>query len=300
MTLLLSWLQTTANLMAPLLLCALGGFFCERGGVINIGLEGWMLLGALCGAVLTLQLKSYFLMLLFTFALGLAGGFAYAWLVVKQRRHAILVGTAFNIAMLGLPALVLRPLYGVTGSSPSLPLELHAPHLVLGDFSLSYFLLAALLLAFAASLFVRRTRWGLYFHAAGEHPAALAVAGLSPRGVRLAGTSFGCAVATLSGVFLSTDGGSQFARNMSAGRGFMALAALVMSGWSPRGVILSTFIFAGFDSLQILGSSLVQSAAPGLALPSHLFQALPYLGTLLVLFFYRGKQRAPSALGSSV
>jgi len=280
-------LLSTFRVATPMLFASLGGFFSERSGVINIALEGFMLVGAFTAAVVAYVTGSPWLGFC---AAGVAGAvFAalYGIFVIFLRSNQIVAGTALNLLVMGLIPLLLKILYGSTGSSPSL--ELHARFNI---FPLWFVWVAIISVWF----WLRYTPSGLWLSFAGEHPEALDAVGIKVNRVRFAAVTMSGVLAALGGASLSIFLSSGYSRNMVAGRGFMALAALIFGKWRPLPTAMACLLFAFMEAMQIRLQSL--SLAGGFSFPVQLIQALPYLVTVLVLAGFVGHSRAPKAIGT--
>lgn len=277
---------STVRLATPLIFAALGGFFSERSGVINIALEGKMLIGAFAAAAVAHWTGSPWLGLM---AGGLAGTLlagVYAGVTINGQADQIVAGTGINMLAMGLVPFLAKAFYGVTGSTPPLAMEERfqlAPPLV------------ALGLAIVLPVWFRKSRSGLWVTFAGEHPLALQAAGVSVRKVRWISVLIAGFLAGVGGASLSVFLASGFARNMTAGRGFIALAALIFGKWRPIPVVLSCLFFGLTDALQM---RLQGVAVEGVGVvPVQFIQILPYIVTLFVLGGFVGRASAPSALG---
>lgn len=284
---LLQLLASTLRVSTPLLFAALGGMCCERAGVINIALEGMMLLGAFGAAVGALATHSPWLGSLCGLAAGLALAALYALFVIRLRANQIVAGTAINMLAMGLTPFLCKLLYDVTGSTPAIPLE-------------DRFQSAPLYLGWALVglcwLWVRHTPAGLWVSFAGEHPEALDAAGIRVNRVRWAAVLAGGALAGLGGASLSIFLSSSFSRDMTAGRGFIALAALIFGKWKPVPTALACLLFGFAEAAQMrLQGVVLWGATP---VPVQFIQILPYLVTILVLAGFVGRSRAPKALGT--
>ncbi|MCM2278821.1 MAG: ABC transporter permease [Oligoflexia bacterium] len=277
---------STLRVSTPLLFAALAGLLCERAGVINIALEGLMLVGALAAAAAALQTGSPWA--------GAAGGAAagavlaalYALTVIRLRSNQIVAGTAMNMLAAGLTPFACKLLYGSSGATPSLELG-------------ARFGSAPIWLAWGLVLccwaWLRFSVSGLWVRFAGENPEALDSAGISVNRVRWLAVLAGGALAGLGGASLSIFLSSSFSRNMTAGRGFMALAALIFGKWKPVPAAAACLLFGFADALQIrLQGVALWGDRP---VPVQFIQILPYLVTILVLAGLVGKSRAPRALG---
>jgi len=280
-------LNSTLRVSTPLIFAALGGMFSERSGVINIALEGLMLIGAFGAAVVTSVTHSPWL--------GSAGGVGsgvllaaiYALFVIWLRANQIVAGTAINMLALGLTPFLCKILYDVTGQTPAIPLA-------------ERFQSAPLYLSWVAVgvcwLWMKYTRGGLWVSFAGEHPEALDAAGVRVNRVRWASVLMSGALAGMGGASLSVFLASSFSRNMTAGRGFMALAALIFGKWSPVPTALACLLFGFAEAVQIRLQGV--SLWGGKPIPVQFIQILPYVVTVLVLAGFVGRSRAPKALGS--
>lgn len=274
-------LFSAVRLATPLLLAALGGMFSERSGVINIALEGMMLAGAFTAAVATHFTGDPWLGLAAAVAAGAAVAGVHAAAAIGFGADQVVSGTAINLLMFGVPALLSGALFDSTGATPQLPQ---------GDLLPA----APIVLAFAlvpASLYVLyRTRFGLRLRAVGENPEAAEAAGIRVARYRLAGVLLSGALAAIGGAYLSTGQSSLFTRNMTAGRGFIALAALIFGNWRPVPTMLACLLFGVAEALSIQMQGVAR-------LPVQFIQIIPYVLTLIVLAGFIGAARPPKALG---
>jgi len=277
----LGLLFSAVRLATPLLLAALGGLFSERSGVINIALEGMMLAGAFTAAVATHFTGSPWLGLLAAIAAGVAVAGVHAAAAIGFQADQVVSGTAINLLMLGVPALLSGALFDSTGATPQIPK---------GDLLPS----APIVLAFAlvpASLYVlSRTRFGLRLRAVGENPEAAEAAGIRVGRYRTAGVLISGGLAAIGGAYLSIGQSSLFTRNMTAGRGFIALAALIFGKWRPVPTMLACLLFGVAEALSIQMQGVAR-------VPVQFIQIIPYVLTLVVLAGFIGAARPPRALG---
>ena len=278
--------ESTLRMSTPLLLAAMAGVVSERSGVINIALEGLMLAGAFAAAGFTLSSGSPWIGLGGAMVVGASLGLLYGLFVIRLRSDQIVTGTAFNMLVFGLTPLLAKVLYGVVGSSPSIPLTQR--------FEYEPLLLAGLVVTLLHAL-MRLTSAGLWLCFAGQNPEALACAGVSPIRVRWVAVMISGMLAAAGGAALSIYLSSSFTRQMSAGRGFIALAALIFGRWQPIPAALACLLFGATESLQI---RLQGVQLPGFAepVPVQFIQILPYLVTLMVLAGFVGRRGAPKAL----
>jgi simple sugar transport system permease protein len=281
-------IASTLRMATPLIFAALGGMFSERSGVVNIALEGMMLVGAFGAAVGTLATASPWLGSACGMGAGALLALVYGLFVIRLRANQIVAGTAINMLALGLTPFLCKIRYDVTGQTPPIPLS---ERFQTAPLFLSWVLVAA------CWLWMRHSRSGLWISFAGEHPEALDAAGVRVNRVRWLAVLVSGALAGMGGATLSVFLSSSFSRNMTAGRGFMALAALIFGKWRPVPTALACLLFGFADAVQIR----LQGVAlwGGKPIPVQFIQILPYFVTILVLAGFVGRSRAPKALGTS-
>jgi simple sugar transport system permease protein len=278
---LLSLLFSAIRLATPMLLAALGGLYSERSGVINIGLEGLMLAGAFTAATVTFYSHNPWIGMLAAILAGVGVALIHAVACIRYRADQVVSGTAINILFLGVPALLSGALFESTGATPQIPQNQLIP-------------LAPIVLAFVLVpvtwWVLNRTPFGLRLRAVGENPEAADTAGVNVARIRYAGVLLSGALAAIGGAYLSIGQSSLFARNMTAGRGFIALAALIFGKWRPVQTMLACLLFGFADaiSIQMQGVSRI---------PVQFIQIIPYVLTIVVLAGFIGHSRAPRALG---
>jgi general nucleoside transport system permease protein len=289
--------SATIRTATPLLLAALGEVVVERAGVINIGLEGVVLagsFGALIGATHGGVLSAYVVAAL----CGLVMAAVFAAFVLWTAADQIITGTAITLLALGLTGTLYRAIYGATGALLTLATEqpLAIPGLsripwigeaLFAQPPVTYF---AYVTIPAVWWWMYRTHAGLALRAVGESPQAAAAAGIRPRRTRLIALLFGGVLGGIAGGMLVVAQAGTFAEGMSSGRGFVAIAIVVLGRWHPIGVAIAALVFGAASALQFLLQAL------GLALPYQLFLALPYLLTLAGLAGLAGRVHAPAAL----
>jgi ABC-type uncharacterized transport system permease subunit len=291
-------LAATLRYATPLLFAALGGLFSERSGVINIALEGMMLMGAffaIWGADIT---GSWYGGLVVAIAAGGALGLVHAIFAITLRADQIVSGTGLNFLALGLTGYMFVDIYGTRGTPDNLPAvpDITLPGIkdipfvgdVIGQMNLLVWL--GLLAAVATWVLVFRTPAGLRLRSAGENPRAAETAGLSPVRIRYLAVIGSGMLASLGGAYLSIGFVHSFAPNMTNGKGFIALAALIFGRWRPGGALAAALLF-GF------GSALAQRLPVFSPSAATLFQALPYVLTLIAVAGVIGRSIAPAALG---
>lgn len=285
-------LFSTIRLATPLIFAALGGMFSERAGVINIALEGLMLAGAFTAAVATYELNNPFLGLLCGMIAGAVLALIYAIATIKFEADQVVSGMAINFLMFGLPALISGAVYDSAGSTPQVAKEALLPEI----FNISIASVFALLLVPICWYVLYKTPFGLRIRAVGENPAAADAAGINVISLRYLAVILSGVLAAAGGAYLSIGQSSLFTRNMTAGRGFIALAALILAKWRPVPVLLACLFFGFTEALtiQIQGSIKLPS---GEDIPVQFIQIIPYVATIIVLAGFIGLSRAPKALG---
>jgi general nucleoside transport system permease protein len=295
------FLAATIRTATPLALAALGEVLVERAGLINIGLEGALLagaFGALVGATGGGVTAGY--------AGALVGGILisalFALFVVKLRADQIITGTALTLLSMGATGTLYRALYGTTGAALNVPTS--APFAIPGLSSLpvigpalfaqpliTYFVY---LLAPALAWWLAHTHAGLALRAIGERPEAAEAAGIAVNRIRVFAILGGGALGGVAGGTLVLAQAGTFAEGMSAGRGFIAIAIVVLGRWRPLGVALGALLFGAASALQFAFQAMGWNA------PYQLFLVAPYLLTLAALAGTRGRTRPPAALGKSL
>lgn len=280
----------------PLVYASLGGVISENAGVINIGLEGMMAAGAFCAVLASFYAHSLLLAVMAALAVGAVLGLVLAYLAITQRADQIVVGMAINVLAIGGAAFLLAAVFGQPGASPEVKsfsalgsTSVHG----LADFVASpqrYALFwVALVLIALMHVFLYRTRSGLHLRAVGEAPHAALTAGINVIGYRYAATIAGGALAALGGAYLSIGEVDLYSDGMVAGRGFMALAAVIFGRWTPLGAAGACLFFGFFSSLQI--------ALQRAQVPAQLLEMLPYILTIVAIAGFIGRSRPPAAEG---
>ena len=283
-------LQLTLAKATPLLLAALGGLYSERSGVVNIGLEGMMLVGAFFGGAGSIYFDSPWLGLVVGAMAGALLALIHAIATVWLRADPIVSGTAINLFAIGLTGYLLFTTFGAHGSSPLAPKLPILGSGVLRASPLTYF---ALFLVPSTWLLIYRSRWGLRVRAVGESPSTIRAAGISVIRLRVLAVVLSGVLAGLGGAHLSLGDLSQFVERMTAGRGFIALAALIFGRWHPVGVLGACLFFGVAEAV----ADTMQGWTA--AVPSQVFLALPFVLTMVVLAGFMGRTRPPAALGVS-
>ena len=291
---LFSLIFATIRSATPLILAALGGLFSERSGVINIALEGLMLAGAFTAAVITLQTHSPYLGF---FAGLLAGGvlaLVYAVACIKFEADQVVAGMAINFLMIGLPALISGVIYDSTGSTPQIAIEDKMPMI---SNSLSWGSILAFALIPVCWYVLYKTPFGLRLRAVGENPEAADAAGVNVIRFRYVAVLTSGILSAAGGAYLSTGQSSLFTKQMTAGRGFIALAALILAKWKPVPVLLACLFFGFTEAITITIQGLIKLPS-GEGIPVQFIEMIPYVLTIIVLAGFIGTSRAPKALGT--
>jgi general nucleoside transport system permease protein len=292
----------TIFLAVPLILGALAGVVCERSGVINVAIEGQMLAGAFAG--------SMFATVAHNAAAGVIGGMLagaviaalLAVFAIKYVVNQVVLGVVLNLLALGLTGFLYDAVMAPNADGFNSPGTLHAINIpVLGnipvigpllfDQTIIVYLTYVLIVAVDVVLF--RTRWGLRTRAVGEHPKAADTVGINVRRTRYINVLIGGLLAGLAGAVLTVGEGSAFVKNMTGGRGFIALAAVIFGRWSPRGAVGAALLFGFATSVQTVLSFI----GTPVAIPSDLLGMLPYLATIFAVAGLVGRVRAPAADG---
>lgn len=266
----------------PIIFAALGGVISERSGVINIALEGMMAAGAFAAVVASFYTGSPVLGVIAGIAAGAAMGYVLALAATRFKVDQIVAGTGINLICSGGAAYGLVLLFNQPGASP----QVHA----LGT---QYWILILLALGCALALhwLLYRTTWGLRVRATGENPVAVNAAGLDPLLLRVYAVTISGALAGLGGAFLSIGELNLYSDGMSAGRGFIALAAVIFGRWTPLGATAAALVFGFFEALQFALQGHVAWLSP------DAMSALPYIAALVALAGITGKVRPPKADG---
>ena len=279
----------------PLVLAALVGVIGERSGVVNIGIEGQMLVAAFAGFFAAAYSGSLLVGVLAGIGSGLILGGFLAWTTVKWRMDQIIAGVVLNIIATGITSFYYKPGKLLPGLMPSFDVPLLSKIPLFGPVfftGTSIFATLAILAALFVHFGLFHTRWGLRTRSVGEYPSAADTAGINVVRLRLINVTLAGSLAGCAGVYLSMDASSSFERGMVAGRGFLALAIMIMGAWRPlRAFVMA--IFFGF--INAVASQLQQSG--NIDVPPQLTGTLPFVVTIIVLAVAAGRVRAPGAVG---
>lgn len=285
------------RMATPLIFAALGGIFSERSGVVNIALEGMMLIGAFTAMFVSHQTGMPWLGVLGAMLAGLLIGLLHAVFCIHYRANQVVIGTAINIFAGGLTVFLLRYYFGAAGTSPSvatisditLPLISQIPWIgrVIGRQNPLVYL--ALIAVVIANIVIYKTSWGLRLRAVGEHPRAADTVGVNVFRMRYVAVALSGALAGLGGTYLSIAHLSRFSEGMTAGRGFIALAAVIFGKWTPYGALGACLFFGYADALQM--------RLQAVGVPTQFMNMLPYVLTMVALAGFIGKSVGPKASG---
>jgi len=278
--LLIAFLASTAGAATPLVVASMGELVTERSGVLNLGLEGMMLVGAVVGFGATLATGQVWIGLLAAMAAGMLMSLVFGFLVLTLQTNQVATGLALTLFGIGVSAFLGR---GYVGQTVQPMAHLHFPLLsdlpLVGPllFGFDAMVYASLALVLLIGWMLARTRLGLVIRAVGESPQSAHAIGFPVIGLRYGTVLFGGALAGLGGAYLSLALTPMWVEGMTAGRGWIALAQVVFATWKPRGVLVGAYLFGGVTVLQFHGQGM------GLAIPAEFLSMLPYLATIVVL-----------------
>ncbi|MCL1838715.1 MAG: ABC transporter permease [Propionibacteriaceae bacterium] len=289
-------------LSVPLVFGSLAGCVCEHVGVINVAIEGQLLAGAFLAAVVGAASGNSWLGLLAAPVAGALVGALLALFAVRYWVDHIIVGVVLNVFVTGVTSYLFstvlshnRAVFGVVEALPAIPIPLLSQIPVLGPVLFAQNVLVYIMYAAVVVLQIMlyRSKWGLRMRACGEHPKAADTVGIKVNRTRILNTILGGAIAGLGGAYFTVAAGLAFGKEMSAGRGFIALAAMILGGWRPAGAIAAALLFGFADNLQnALG-------VIGVSIPSQFMLMAPYLVTIFAVAGLVGKVRPPAAEGTA-
>jgi len=290
----IAFLAQTIRITVPYALASIGGVFSERGGVVNIALEGIILNGAFCATVGTYYTGNPFVGIICAVAGGLITALIHALVTINVKADQIVSGIAINLFAVGVTKFVLQIVFHSSSNSDRIP---GLPHLKLPLISSSPVLtqvfgnplvLLTILIVIVSHFVIFKTRFGLRLRSVGENPEAADTVGISVSFYRYCGLLTSGALAALAGAWLAFDQHS-FTDGMSAGRGFIALAAMIVGKWTPLGAASACLLFGFAESLQI--------QLQGVGIPTQFVQMIPYIATIVVLAGFIGRATPPAADG---
>lgn len=292
---------TVISAATPLVFAAIGELVAEKSGVLNLGVEGMMLAGAVSGFAVAHLSGSALLGVLAGVCAGVLMALIFAFLTLSLRASQVATGLALTIFGVGLSALLGQPLIGIAYDGlPNFSIPYLADLPIVGPLLFEHNLLVygSITLVVAVSVFLKHTRAGLVLRAVGDSPESAHALGYRVITVRYLATLFGGACAGLSGCYLSMAYAPMWVESMSAGRGWIALALVVFATWQPGRLLFGAYLFGGITILQL------HAQAIGINVPSQLMSMLPYIATIVVLVLIsrdRGRIRknAPASIGQA-
>jgi simple sugar transport system permease protein len=296
---LVTWLSASLRLAGPVLLAALGETFAEQSGVLNVGIEGTILLGALASFLFTYYTGKLWLSVLFAVLVGVTANIFLAWMYVSVRASQVVAGLVFNVLALGVVSTVYRKALGNSAVPESIAMFQPVHIRWIGDlpiigpvfFGQSVLFYLTIGLAFVAHFVLFRTNFGLALRASGENPAAADSAGISVRRMRYSGTLISGAAAGMAGAYLVLAQLGVFRESIVSGQGFIALGIVIFGRWHPLKATVAALVFGACDALQL------SLQIFGTHVPPQLLLALPYIVTILAISgLFGGNAVQPSAL----
>ena len=291
-------LSTTLIMATPMLVAAMGTLFIERSGIINIGNEGFMIMGALMGVVGSYVSGSAFVGALVAMLSAGALGLVFAFFTITLRANQVVTGLAVNAIAAAVTSLLFRQIFGLSASVPRIETFETLPIPLLRDIPVLGVLIEQTAVGYLAFLLVplttfvlRRTRLGLTVRSVGENPLCCDTLGIHVQRTRYLSVLYGSMMAGLGGAFVSMGQLSFFTVGMIAGRGYMTLAAIVFGNYTPWGIMLACVLFGAVSSLQYM------LQATSSLIPYQLWVSFPYLFAVLALCLYRTRSKAPACSG---
>lgn len=300
LTIIVALVAATLRGATPLIFAGLGGVYSEKSGVVNIGLEGMMIMGAFFAVLGTSRTNNPYLGVICAIIAGIAIASIHAFLSIHLKADQIISGTAINLFSAALTSFLIMKMFGKGGQTDSVTkLPYNPPQSItgipvigkiIGD--INWFVIIALILVFVTHFILNKTPLGLRIRAVGEHPKAADTLGISVYKIRYLCVLISGALAGLGGAALSIGVTPLYREGMVAGRGYIALAAMIFGNWKPIGTMWACFLFAFASSFEMLAQSF------GWNLPSEVYASIPYILTMLALAGFVGKTTAPLADGT--
>ena len=301
-------LASTIRMSVPLILACLAGLWSERAGIVDIGLEGKMLIAAFAAASAAAVFGSAWIGLFFAIVASLGFALVHGYASINQRGNQVVSGVAINMLAAGLAVVLGNEWFREGGRTPALPPEGRFLPIDFGTLAdvpvigavIKIFLAHSVLTYFAIAMVpltawaLARTRFGLRLRAVGENPQAVDTAGISVAALRYRAVIIAGVLCGVAGAFISTSLSSSFVRDMTAGGGFMALAALIFANWRAWPALGACLLF-GF--LQAVGNFAQGASVAGVQIPVQFINMLPYVLTVVLLAGFIGKSVPPKAAG---
>lgn len=296
-------LTATIRLSTPIALAAVGATICEKSGVVNIAMEGMMIVGAFFALWFADLFGNPWIGLLAGIAFGGVYSLIHGWATITLHLEHVVSGAVLNILALGLTRYMMVLAYGHPGTSSTIPITLtdfrwEIPLLskipVLGEalFNQTPIVYMMYVVVIFFTWFLKKTKVGLHLRAAGEHPLALETIGVSVYKMRYLGVLISGLLSGLGGAYLSIENNASFTENMTSGRGFIALAAMISGGWNPVGALIASLFFGFTDAFQLRLQVLNL-----ISVPPQIFAMIPYVATIIAVAGVVRRSRAPKADG---
>ena len=281
-------------MFTPYYLGASAANFSERSGVVNIAIEGFMIISAFSYAAITISTQNPVLGLFGGVLIGTLFSLFFSLFTIKLKINQIVIGVGFNLLMAGFAKFFMLLFFQSSSNTPGFPQIPSIPLLksipMIGDLTGDSIVIFALTLVFISQIIIFKTKFGLRLRSVGENPEASETLGIKVRLYKTSGVLICGILASLGGIWLASNQGS-FSDGMIAGRGYIAIAAMIIGKWKPINIFFACLMFAFFESLEIA----LQISGSGI--PSQFIQMLPYLITVLVLIGFVGKTKPPAADG---
>jgi simple sugar transport system permease protein len=292
-------LDATVRAGTPILFATLGAIINERAGIINLGIEGLMLIGALSGFAATFATGSLLLGVIAAFAVAFIAGSTHALICVQLRGNQIVSGLALTMFGIGITALFGRGMVGQTIDGferHAVPLLSQLPLVGKAFFNQDWLIYFSLLLVFKIWFFLYHSRWGLNLRTVGENPAAADACGIPVNRYRFLAVACGSGFVGIGGAYLSLAYTPMWIENMTAGRGWIAVALVIFASWSSFRALFGAYLFGGITAMQL------RFQAMGTTVSAHILQMLPYIFTIIVLVIstmrlQKGASQQPGNLG---
>jgi ABC-type uncharacterized transport system permease subunit len=292
-------LDATVRAGTPILFATLGAIINERAGVINLGIEGLMLIGALAGFTGAQASGSLLMGALAAFFAAMVAGSVHGFITVQLRGNQIVSGLALTMFGIGITALFGRDMVGLTIGGferMAIPGLSRLPLIGKAFFNQDLMIYFSFLLVVALAFFFYRTRWGLALRTVGENPAAADTCGVSVIRTRFLAVIIGSGIVGIGGAYLSLATTPMWIENMTAGRGWIAVALVIFASWSSYRALAGAYLFGGITAMQL------RFQAMGTTVSAHILQMLPYFFTILVLVIstirlQKGASQQPESLG---
>jgi simple sugar transport system permease protein len=294
-------LYATIKAGTPILFATLGAILMERSGIINLGVEGLMLIGALSGFAATHATDSLLIGVIAAFAASMAAGAIHGFITVYLRGNQIVSGLSLTLFGIGITALFGRSMVGITIDSfgkVEIPLLSKIPVIGQSLFNQDVLVYTSVLMVIAMRVFFYRTKWGLYLRSVGENPAAADTSGINVTAYRMWAVLIGSGLAGMGGAYLSLAYTPFWIENMTAGRGWIAVALVIFAQWNSTRAMAGAYLFGGINAIQL------RMQAMGTSISAHLLEMLPYIFTIVVLVIAtmrleKGATPEPEGLGQA-